>query len=174
MSDCTHPEETVEWRKSLSGMSGVRFVRQCFATDENGDECLEIVGKPVKPRDVPLEIDLGEVHLRKFSQEERRQKARGSFNGPGNSRRRKYEAYLRSSAWRGRGGVREIVLARAPKDSDGNPLCEDCLAAAATDVAHITYPRDIRDTRPEDCKASCSECNQDEKRQRTFRRVMGD
>ena len=152
--ECEHPDEMVEWKKWPSSMGPPKFGRQC----ESCGECLD---KPlVKLRNVPLEVDAGACLMAKISRSTMGKKSgRTGLGGRGNSKSRAYAAYMRSAAWRGPEGVREFVLRR-----DGR-ICQDCGEEANT-AAHIKYPKDIRDTRPSDCKASCEECNQAERPQR--------
>lgn len=155
---CTHPGDRVEWRKWPPSMGGaVRFRRQCL-------ECLEGLGpKDTRPLDLPDDVDPGALLMAKLPPS---RKGRTGLGGRGNARRRDYEAYMRSPQWRGRGGVRDRVLIR-----DRN-RCQFC-GARATEVAHVDYPDDIWNTRAENCKASCRDCNQREREQRIASGVLG-
>lgn len=156
---CVHPEGRIEWRKWIPSMGGaVRFRRQCL-------ECLAGIGpKDTRPLDLPDDVDPGSLLLAKIDVGKKR--GRTGLGGRGNSKRRGYDDYLRSPAWRGKNGIRDRVLIR-----DRN-RCQFC-GARATDVAHVEYPDDIWKTRPEHCKASCRECNQSERSERIARRVLG-
>lgn len=149
---CSHPEDRVEWRKWVPGLGGaIRFRLQCL-------ECLEGIGpKDTRPLDLPDNVDPGSLLMAKIDMGKKR--GRTGLGGRGNSKRREFEDYYRSAAWRGRGGIRDRVLIR-----DGN-RCQDC-GQRATEVAHIEYPADVWKTRPEHCKASCRECNQREREER--------
>ncbi len=149
---CDSPDSQRNWRK-WSVIGGVKFAPQCL-------ECKAQIGKPVHPRDVPLDVDAGACLMAEIDfKAERAKRGPTGMGGKGNSKRRAYDAYMRSARWRGPNGVREYVLER------DKGICQDC-GAKATCVAHRTYPRDIRDTRPEHCKASCNVCNQAEREER--------
>ena len=154
---CTHPDDRIEWRKWPSTMGPPKFGPQCL-------DCLEPVGRLVPKRKVPLQVDTATILLRKYDvKAERRKRGATGLGGRGNSRRRKYEAFLKTRRW---AELREHVLERDQR------RCQDCGAPANT-AAHIRYPADIRDTRPEDLKASCVDCNQAEREQRHARAVLG-
>lgn len=158
-TECTHPEGGLEWRK-YARIGAVKFGLQCM-------ECLELRSRLVRAGDVPLEVDTGACLMAKIDFAARRKGGgRTGLGGSGNSKRRKYEAYLRSAAWRGPNGVREFVLER------DQGICQDCFAPA-TCVAHTSYPKDIRDTRPEHCQASCKACNDSERVQRILQNAIG-
>lgn len=157
MSECTHAATTwAKWPK----MQGVRFGKQC-------DECLELVGRLVTLRRVPLSVDTANIHLAKIDFAAARKKGgRTGLGGRGNSRRKRYDKYMRSKHWR---EVRQIVLER-----DEHRCMEPGCSAPATEVGHIFYRHDIRDTRPEDCIATCRPCNLAERQRRIQRKALGD
>lgn len=142
-----------------------KFGEQC-------QECLTQVGRLVALGKVPLEIDTGKILLAKVDRKAVRKKGgRTGLGGAGNSKRRRYDAYMRSRSWR---AIRDFVMRRdSPDDDPSHARCQDC-GAPATCCAHLRYPRDIRDTRPEDCQASCKRCNDSERTQRIFRQAMGE
>jgi len=82
----------------------------------------------------------------------RRWKVKRLGEGQGNSRRREYEAFLRSPEWRAQ---RQRVLDR------DNHTCRNC-GDPATQVHHTRYAKDLRDTPDEDLIAACGFCNEAE------------
>lgn len=156
---CAHPLDEIEWRKWIPSFGGaVRFRLQC-------QKCLEGIGpKDTRPLDLPDGVDPSRIVMARMDFAKKR--GRTGLGGDGNSRRRDLEKFYRSPKWRGRGGIRDQVLIR-----DGN-RCQDC-GQRATEVAHITYPPSVWDTRPEHCKASCRACNQAERQQRIAKGVLG-
>lgn len=90
---------------------------------------------------------------------------RGStgLGGVGNSKARAYRKFMGSAAWKRQ---RERVLAR-----DGD-VCQFC-GEHATEGAHDRYADPIERTPDAWIKASCKECNSEERRTRITRGVLG-
>lgn len=150
---CEHPEDRVEVRRFRRAFGGESFKRLCLECGEKLDS------RALDPMDLPGGILACDVPL---APNPRPAKTRG-LGGRGNSKRRSWEKFMRSSAWRKQ---RERVLAR-----DGY-RCRDC-GAPATCAAHRRYSDPIERTPDRDVVASCDRCNQIEREQRITRAVLG-
>lgn len=149
---CDHPEDQVEVRRFRRAFGGESFRRLCLACGEKLDR------RPLDPLDLPGGVLACDVPL---VPNPRPAKTRG-LGGRGNSKRRAYEKFMRSSAWRKQ---RERVLARDRyRCRCGDP---------ATCVAHDRYSDPIERTPDRDMHASCDECNRLEREQRITRAVLG-
>lgn len=133
------PEPELEWTRWRSG-SDRPFSQQC-------QNCFKRVGRFLDSKRLADEgVDPAGVAWKKV---------KPSFRGPGNSKRRNYSAYIRSSAFR---KLRERVLQR------DNWTCRNC-GEPATDAGHLNYDR-FGEERLDDLIAQCSECNQEERERR--------
>ena len=127
-----------KWKVS----AGIRFCRQCPKCGSRVGPWLkpghlEELGKEVHPRNVPFSAP------------------KKPFRGEGNSKAKKYAAYLRSSAWKRR---RDAALER------DNWECFSC-GEIADQADHITYER-FGNERLSDIRASCGDCNQQARQDR--------
>jgi hypothetical protein len=141
-AQCPHDEADVEVRRFPGFRSGEwTFRLQCT-------RCLaRLSRRPLDPLALPNDADPSKV-------------ARSGLGGDGNSKRRRYEKYLRSSAWKHPvRGVRVRVLAR---DGYRCVYC-GCADRSQLECHHVRYPERIEDTRPSDCATACRSCNQAER-----------
>lgn len=153
MTDCAHPEDQVEVRRFRRAFGGESFKRLCLACG------LKLDHKGLDPLNLPGDVPACDVP---FAPNPKVPPIHG-LGGRGNSRRRKLDAFYRSSAWRKQ---RERVLAR------DRYRCVDC-GAPATCAAHRRYANPIESTPDRDVVASCDACNQAEREQRITRAVLG-
>jgi hypothetical protein len=153
VAECAHPEDRVEVRRFRRAFGGESFKRLCLACGEKLDtRALDPVNLPggVLACDVPL------------APNPKYPSFRIGLGGKGNSKRRNYDKFLRSSAWRKQ---RDRVLAR------DHYRCR--CGAPATCAAHDAYAVRIEET-PDSCiHASCDACNQSERQRRIARSVLG-
>lgn len=147
---CAHPEDQVEIRRFRRAFGGESFRRFCLVCGSKLD------ARPLDPMNLPGGIHPSTVALHPTPCIPR-------FNGKGNSKRRNFEKFLRSSKWRKQ---RDRVLAR------DRYLCQDC-GAPAECAAHIRYASPIEATPDRDIKASCNACNMAERERRITRGVLG-
>lgn len=153
MTDCAHPEDQVEIRRFRRAFGGESFRRFCLECGEKLD------ARPLDPLNLPGGVNACDVQLHVPPRVSR---ARG-LGGKGNSKRRAWEKFMRSSGWRKQ---RDRVLAR------DRYRCRDC-GAPATCAAHRRYADPIERTPDSDIVASCEQCNRDEREQRITRAVLG-
>lgn len=109
-------------------------------------DCLKLVGPKLKPDEPeglihPKDVPLAEV--------------KRPFQGEGNSKRKKYAAYLRSAAWKRR---QSDVLER------DDHTCRHC-GGIANGADHLTY-ENFGHEPLEDLVASCNDCNQQARQDR--------
>lgn len=144
---CAHPGNRVEIRKfpRLGQPAGFRF--QCL-------ECCKPIGRWLDRRDLPDGAHPGHVLMAKIDVKAKR--GATGLGGDGNSKRRAYQKFLRSAAWKRQ---RERVLAR------DNDTCRDC-GGHATEGAHIRYADPIERTPDSWITASCKACNLGERTNR--------
>lgn len=129
-------------------MTSVEVVTRCR-------ECQNI--ERLSRRDV-LALDLDTIGSLPFVVAKRRRRP--------NSKTRAYKAALCSAHTR---KIREERFAMAGDECEVRG--ENC-TLTATDLYHVTYER-LGQERIDDVRASCSDCNADERQQRIARRVLG-
>lgn len=140
MASCFH-EQTGTIRRFQVGRVSY-FGIQC-------PDCLRLVG----PKLSPSELDEGEGQI--LPGDVPRADKKRSFQGPGNAKKRKYSAYLRTSKWKAK---RDECLQAA------NWECWNC-GEVADQADHITYER-FGDELQSDLRASCGDCNQQARQDR--------
>ena len=150
---CPHPEDRVEVRRFRRAFGGESFRRLCLECGEKLD------ARPLDPLDLPGGVSACDVPLHTPPRVPR---ARG-LGGRGNSKRRAWEKFMRSAAWRKQ---RDRVLAR------DRYRCVDC-GAPATCAAHRRYSDPIERTPDRDIVASCEQCNRAEREKRITKAVLG-
>ena len=155
--DCTHPEDRVAVRRFRSGFGGESFKRLCLACGTKIDR------RKLDPADLPGGVLACDVPL--APNPKPKKKGRGGLGGPGNSKARNYDRFMKSAKWRKQ---RDRVLAR-----DGYRCRMNRCGAPANTGSHIRYAARIEDTPDSDIVASCKACNDREREQRITRGVLG-
>lgn len=108
-------------------------------------DCLKLVGPKIRPDQFEaggIFLHPNEIPLAEF---------RPSFQGGGNSKRKKYAAYLRSSAWKQKRSQR--------LELDGY-VCQKC-EDVASEAHHLTY-ENFGHERMEDLQSLCKDCHRTE------------
>ncbi len=107
-------------------------------------DCLKLVGPKLMPDE--LEGPEGLIHPKDVPLAE----VKRPFQGEGNSKRRKYAAYLRSAEWKRRRG---LVLER-----DGYTCQKDGCVEIASDVHHLNYDN-FGHEKLSDLESLCKDCH---------------